>query len=76
MTAWTSCVPVRVRAACALRCRKKFSATGFENPSAALLTVYLMAGRRGGLGPIGSLVSASLGALLGLLVIALKAGLH
>jgi hypothetical protein len=45
--------------------------------SAALLTVYsFLAGRRGGLGPIGSLVSAALGALLGLLVIALKASLH
>lgn len=44
--------------------------------SAALLTVYsFLAGRRGGLGPIGSLVSAALGALLGLLVIALKASL-
>jgi hypothetical protein len=49
--------------------------------SAALLTAYsFLAGRRGGLGPIGSLVSAALGALLGallgLLVIALKASLH
>jgi hypothetical protein len=45
--------------------------------SAALLTVYsFLAGRRGGLGPIGSLVSAALVALLGLLVIALKASLH
>jgi hypothetical protein len=45
--------------------------------SAALLTVYsFIAGRRGGLGPIGSLVSAALGALLGLLVITLKASLH
>jgi len=45
--------------------------------SAALLTIYsFLAGQRGGLGPIGSLVSAALGALLGLLVIALKASLH
>jgi hypothetical protein len=45
--------------------------------SAALLTAYsFLAGRRGGLGRIGSLVSAALGALLGLLVITLKASLH
>jgi hypothetical protein len=45
--------------------------------SAVLLTVYsFLAGRGGGLGPISSLVSAALGALLGLLVIALKTSLH
>jgi hypothetical protein len=45
--------------------------------STALLTVYsFLAGRRGGLGPVGSLLSAAIGAMLGLLVIALKASLH
>ena len=45
--------------------------------STVLLTVYsFLAGRRGGLGPVGSLVSAAIGAMLGLLVIALKASLH
>ena len=34
------------------------------------------AGRRGGLGLGGSLVSASVGAMLGILIIVLKAGLH
>jgi hypothetical protein len=42
-----------------------------------LLTVYsFFAGRRGGLSLGGSLVSACIGALLGILVIGLKAGLH
>jgi hypothetical protein len=45
--------------------------------STVLLTVYsFFAGRRGGLGIGGSLVSASVGAMLGILIIALKAGLH
>jgi hypothetical protein len=45
--------------------------------STVLLTVYsFFAGRRGGLGIVGSLVSASVGAMLGILIIALKAGLH
>ena len=45
--------------------------------STVLLTVYsFFAGRRGGLGLGGSLVSAAVGAGLGLLVIGLKAGLH
>jgi len=45
--------------------------------STALLTVYsFLAGRRGGLGLGGSLLSAAVGAMLGLLVIALKASLH
>jgi hypothetical protein len=42
-----------------------------------LLTVYsFFAGRRGGLGLAGSLVSASVGAALGMLIIGLKASLH
>ena len=45
--------------------------------STVLLTGYsFIAGRRGGLGLGGSLVSASIGALLGILIIVLKAGLH
>jgi hypothetical protein len=45
--------------------------------SAVLLTVYsFFAGRRGGLGLVGSLVSASVGAALGILVILMKAWLH
>jgi hypothetical protein len=45
--------------------------------STVLLTVYsYLAGRRGGLGLAGSLVSASVGAALGILIIAMKAGLH
>lgn len=45
--------------------------------STALLTVYsFLAGRRGGLSATGSLVSAALGAMLGILVIALKASRH
>jgi positive regulator of sigma E activity len=45
--------------------------------STVLLTVYsFFAGRRGGLGLGGSLLSACIGALLGLLVIGLKASLH
>ena len=45
--------------------------------STVLLTIYsFFAGRRGGLGLRGSLVSAAIGALLGLLVIGLKASLH
>jgi hypothetical protein len=45
--------------------------------STVLLTIYsFFAGRRGGLGLRGSLVSAAVGAGLGILVIALKAGLH
>jgi hypothetical protein len=45
--------------------------------SAILLTVYsFFAGRRGGLGLGGSLVSASVGAALGILVILMKAWLH
>jgi hypothetical protein len=45
--------------------------------STVLLTVYsFFAGRRGGLGLGGSLVSASVGATLGILIIVLKAGLH
>jgi hypothetical protein len=45
--------------------------------STVLLTVYsFFAGRRGGLGLGGSLLSACIGAALGLLVISLKAGLH
>ena len=44
--------------------------------STVLLTVYsFLAGRRGGLGLGGSLVSASVGAALGILVILLKASL-
>ena len=42
-----------------------------------LLTVYsFFAGRRGGLSLGGSAVSACVGALLGIMVIGLKAGLH
>jgi hypothetical protein len=45
--------------------------------STVLLTIYsFFAGRRGGLGLRGCLVSAAIGALLGLLVIGLKASLH
>jgi hypothetical protein len=45
--------------------------------STVLLTVYsFFAGRRGGLGIGGSLVSAAVGAMLGILIIVLKAGLH
>src|SRR5215212_2858529 len=45
--------------------------------STVLLTVYsFLAGRRGGLGMGGSLVSAAIGAALGLLVVLLKASLH
>lgn len=45
--------------------------------STALLTIYsFVAGRRGGLGLGGSLVSAAVGAMLGILIIGLKAGLH
>jgi hypothetical protein len=42
-----------------------------------LLTVYsFLAGRRGGLGLAGSLMSAAAGAALGMLIIVLKANLH
>jgi hypothetical protein len=45
--------------------------------STVLLTVYsFLAGRRGGLGLGGSLISAAIGAGLGLLVVGLKASLH
>ena len=45
--------------------------------STVLLAVYsFLAGRRGGLGLKGSLVSGAVGAMLGILVIGLKAGLH
>jgi len=45
--------------------------------STVLLTIYsFLAGRRGGLGLGGSLVSAAIGASLGLLVVLLKASLH
>jgi len=45
--------------------------------STVLLTIYsFLAGRRGGLGLGGSLLSAAIGALLGILVIGLKAALH
>jgi hypothetical protein len=45
--------------------------------STVLLTIYsFFAGRRGGLGLRGSLVSAAVGAGLGILVIVLKASLH
>ena len=45
--------------------------------STVLLTVYsYLAGRRGGLGLGGSLLSASVGAALGVLIIVMKAGLH
>jgi hypothetical protein len=45
--------------------------------STVLLAVYsFFAGRRGGLGLGGSLISGAIGAMLGILVIGLKAGLH
>jgi hypothetical protein len=45
--------------------------------STVLSTVYnFLAGRRRGLGRGGSLLSASVGAMLGILVVLLKAGLH
>jgi hypothetical protein len=45
--------------------------------STVLLTIYsFFAGRRGGLGLAGSLLSASVGALLGVLIILMKAWLH
>src|SRR5215217_4842788 len=45
--------------------------------STVLLTVYsFLAGRRGGLGMGGGLLSAAIGAALGLLVVLLKASLH
>jgi hypothetical protein len=45
--------------------------------STVLLTIYsFFAGRRGGLSLRGSLLSAAIGATLGLLVIGLKASLH
>ncbi len=45
--------------------------------STVLLTLYsFLAGRRGGLGLGGSLLSASVGAALGILIILMKAGLH
>jgi hypothetical protein len=45
--------------------------------STVLLTLYsFLAGRRGGLGMGGSLVSGAVGAALGILVILLKASLH
>lgn len=45
--------------------------------STVLLTVYsYFAGRRGGLGLRVSLLSASVGAALGILIIVMKAGLH
>ena len=45
--------------------------------STVLLTIYsFLAGRRGGLGLPGSLLSAAIGAGLGILVIGLKAALH
>ena len=45
--------------------------------STVLLTVYsFLAGRRAGLGLGGSLVSASVGATLGILIILMKAGMH
>jgi hypothetical protein len=45
--------------------------------STVLLTVYsFLAGHRGGLGLGGSLVSASIGAVLGILIILMKSGLH
>jgi positive regulator of sigma E activity len=45
--------------------------------STVLLTIYsFFAGRRGGLGLGGSVLSACIGALLGLMVIGLKASLH
>ena len=45
--------------------------------STVLLTVYsFLAGRRGGLGFGGCMLSASVGALLGILIIVLKSGLH
>ena len=45
--------------------------------SAGLLAVYsFLAGRRGGLGLVGSLLSACVGAALGILIVVLKAGMH
>ena len=45
--------------------------------STVLLAIYsFLAGRRGGLGLGGSLVSGAIGAMLGILVIGLKASLH
>jgi hypothetical protein len=45
--------------------------------STALLTAYsFFAGRRGGLGIGGSLVSGAIGATLGILIVVLKASLH
>jgi hypothetical protein len=45
--------------------------------STVLLTVYsFLAGRRAGLGLGGSLLSAAIGAALGILIILMKAGLH
>jgi hypothetical protein len=45
--------------------------------STVLLTIYsFLAGRRGGLGLGGSLMSAAVGAALGILIIVLKANLH
>jgi hypothetical protein len=45
--------------------------------STVLLTVYsFLAGRRGGLGLGGSLLSACVGAALGILIILMKSGLH
>jgi hypothetical protein len=45
--------------------------------STVLLIVYsFFAGRRGGLGLGGSLISAAVGAVLGLMVIAMKAAMH
>ena len=45
--------------------------------STVLLTVYsFLAGRRGGLGLGGSLLSACVGAALGILIIVMKSGLH
>lgn len=45
--------------------------------STVLLAIYsFFAGRRGGLGLGGSLLSAAIGAALGMLIVLLKAGLH
>jgi hypothetical protein len=45
--------------------------------STVLLTVYsFLAGKRGGLGFVGCLLSAAVGAALGVLIAAMKAGLH
>jgi hypothetical protein len=45
--------------------------------STVLLTVYsFLAGRRGGLGLGGSILSACVGAAIGILIIVMKAGLH